>query len=84
MKILSFDVGSYTITFKSPLFLLPGKYALSFSIFHFYTGESIDLIEYFNPFRVLKESLNGDKEYPWETVKGYVEMDEDWIINKNK
>lgn len=83
-ELLSFDVGSYTITFKSSLFLLPGNYALSFSIFHFYTGESIDLIEYFNPFRVLKESLNGEKEYPWETVKGYVEMDEDWIINKNK
>ena len=82
-KLLNFDLGNYIITFYPNLNLLPGKYALSISVFHFYTGQSIDLIEHFYPFTVLKESKNGTNEYPWETVKGYVELNNKWIIKKN-
>jgi lipopolysaccharide transport system ATP-binding protein len=80
--LLSFDVGKYEIEFKLPIDLMPGDYALATGISNFYTGASIDYIEYFYPFQVDKTTISGNFEYPWATVRGYVEMSNNWNISK--
>ncbi len=82
-KLLDFEKGLFNIDFKSSITLLPGNYALSFSIYHFFSGLCIDLIDFFYPFKVLRKSKGGDNEYPWSRVKGYIEMNNDWNINKD-
>lgn len=62
--------------------LMPDFYALNFGISHFNTGVSIDYVEYFYPFKVEKETLTGDFEYPWDTVHGYNELKSEWKLNK--
>ena len=79
-KLLEFNPGKYLISFDSPVILMPGNYALGLSIYHFYSGSSIDHVEYFYPFKVDKVTGNKDNEYPWETIHGYIEMNNKWKI----
>ena len=83
-KLLEFNPGKYLISLDSPVILMPGNYALGLSIYNFYTGSSIDHVEYFYPFKVDKVTENKENEYPWETIHGYVEMNNKWkIVNIN-
>ena len=65
-----------------PIDLMPGNFALGLSIYHFYSGSTIDYIDYFYPFKVNKETNDKKKEYPWATVRGYVEMNNSWHVKK--
>lgn len=80
--LLEIDKGQYLISFESPIDLMPGNFALGLSIYHFYSGSTIDFIDYFYPFKVKKETSDKKKEYPWVTVRGYVEMSNSWQIKK--
>ena len=80
--LLKLKKGIYQISFDSPLDLMPGNFALGLSIYHFYSGSTIDYIDYFYPFKVNKETNDKKKEYPWATVHGYVEMNNNWDIKK--
>jgi lipopolysaccharide transport system ATP-binding protein len=62
--------------------LMPGDYFLNLSASYSLSGSSIDFIEYFYPFKVLKETKENDFEYPWATVHGYVELRSNWNIKK--
>jgi len=66
-KLLEFTPGLYELEFDLPINFMPGNYGLSMSITHFHTGNAIDYIEYFYPFKIAKETLTGDFEYPWKT-----------------
>lgn len=83
IDLIDFKIGIYQITFKIPINLMPGNYALGLSIYNYFTGSTIDYIDHFYPFKVLKETKSGNIEYPWATVHGYVEMSNDWLIEKN-
>jgi len=80
--LLKLKKGIYQISFECPLDLMPGNFALGLSIYHFYSGSTIDYIDYFYPFKVNKETIDNKKEYPWATVHGYVEMNNNWEIKK--
>ena len=81
-NLLKLKKGIYQISFECPLDLMPGNFALGLSIYHFYSGSTIDYIDYFYPFKVNKETIDNKKEYPWATVHGYVEMNNNWEIKK--
>ena len=57
-------------------------FALGLSIYNFYSGSTIDKVDYFYPFKVTKETNDNKNEYPWATVHGYVEMNNKWEIEK--
>ncbi|MBI3500583.1 MAG: ABC transporter ATP-binding protein [Bacteroidetes bacterium] len=78
----SFEKGLHKIELLLNTNLMPDSYALRFSVFYFHTGSSVDVIEYFYPFEVLKETKAGDFEYPWATVHGYIEPLSEWQIQK--
>jgi lipopolysaccharide transport system ATP-binding protein len=80
--LITFDPGCYQLIFSVPIDLMPGNYALKFGVSFFYSGSSIDYVEYFYPFEVKKETKDKKFEYPWSTVHGYVEMINDWKIKK--
>jgi len=80
--LLELDKGQYLISFETPIDLMPGNFALGLSIYHFYSGSTIDYIDYFYPFKVCKETKDKKKEYPWATVHGYVEMNNSWHVKK--
>jgi lipopolysaccharide transport system ATP-binding protein len=81
-KLMTFEPGIYQIKFAVPVQLMPGNYALKFGVSFFYSGSSIDHVEYFSPFEVKKETKDKKFEYPWATVHGYIEMLTDWKIRK--
>lgn len=76
--------GTYEVEFVLPADLMPGDYALSFGLTNFYTGESMDYVEYFYPFNISKETKDHKLEYPWQTINGYVELKNNWTIKKIK
>jgi len=78
-KPSSFDKGThaYLITFNE--FLMPGDYSIGLAISYFHTGNSIDYIESFHNFKVIKETQNKDMEYPWSTIHGYTKPNTTWI-----
>ena len=78
----SFSKGIQTINIDINDTLMPSDYSFSFGINLFHTGSCIDYIESFYPFKVEKETIKGDFEYPWETVHGYAELKSNWSIEK--
>ena len=81
-NLLKLAEGFYLISFEIPVNLMPGDFALGLSIFNFYSGSTIDKVDYFYPFKVTKETNDNKNEYPWATVHGYVEMNNKWEIEK--
>lgn len=81
-KPVALQKGRNSISIQFNEELMPGNYALSFSLAHFHTGSSIDFIESFYPFAVSKESKTRNMEYPWATVHGYIKPKTNWTIKK--
>ncbi|MCX8081226.1 MAG: ABC transporter ATP-binding protein [Bacteroidia bacterium] len=71
------------IHFKD-IHLMPGSYSLGFIVAFFKTGNCIDYIESFYPFTVLKESIDKNFEYPWETIHGYFIPETEWEFTNTK
>jgi len=80
----SFSKGIYNINFELPLDLMPGEYALRIAALFNFTGSAIDLVDYFYPFTISKETEDGLFIYPWLTVHGFIEMKNKWNISKIK
>jgi lipopolysaccharide transport system ATP-binding protein len=77
-KPTSLKLGThyYQVDFSEKL--MPGNYSIGLSVSFFNTGASIDYVESFFPFTVLKESKTKNMEYPWSTVHGYVRPETKW------
>lgn len=73
---LNLGIHTYQVEFNEKL--MPGIYSIGLSISFFNTGASIDYIESFFPFTILKESKTKNMEYPWSTVHGYVRPETKW------
>jgi hypothetical protein len=57
---------------------MPGDYSLGLSVSNFHSGNSIDYIDSFYRFKVLKETENNKSEYPWNTIHGYTIPKTNW------
>jgi len=68
----AFEKGLHAYTILIDEFLMPGDYSVGLSISYFHTGSSIDYVESFGNFRILKETASKNMEYPWATVHGYI------------
>ena len=66
---LNKGIHQYEITFDEHL--MPGEYSLGLAISNYHTGNSMDYIDSFYPFKVLKETSDNKLEYPWSTIHGY-------------
>ena len=70
-------IHKYAVLFSERL--MPGDYSVGLSISYFHTGSSIDYVDSFGNFHVIKESETKDMEYPWATVHGYILPKTTWI-----
>jgi lipopolysaccharide transport system ATP-binding protein len=79
---LSFQKGSYKIITEFNEKLMPGNYSIGLALSFLHTGGDIDFIESFYPFTVGKESKEKNMEYPWTTIRGYIQSQTKWKIVK--
>lgn len=78
----SYEEGTYEIQVNFFEQLMPGNYSLGLALSYYHTGSTIDHIESFYPFTVMKESKVHNTEYPWGTIHGYVKPKTKWKTNK--
>jgi lipopolysaccharide transport system ATP-binding protein len=76
--------GKYKFKVTLSDVLMPGNFSFGLSLSHFSSGSDIDVIETFAAFKILKESVNKDMDYPWLTVHGYFRPNSIWEIEKMK
>ena len=69
--------GSHTIEMDMDVVLLPREYTFAVGIHHS-TGSTVELIERALDFSVLRVAENGDDNYRWPTVWGYVRPSTRW------
>lgn len=81
-KPRSLTMGDYECVVEFENILMPGNYSIGMAMSYFHTGSTIDYVESFYPFTVVKESKKLNFEYPWATVHGYIKPDTKWTINK--
>jgi lipopolysaccharide transport system ATP-binding protein len=70
----------FNITLKEVI--MPGSYSFGLSISHYNSGADIDFIETFAAFKVLRESVDKNMDYPWPTIHGHFRPDSIWQIEK--
>ncbi len=76
------EPGTYDFEVEYDIHLMPKKYSINLSIFHFKNGASIDLVEGTYYFSVTSLTKNKEGDYPWNMVMGYVEPTTNWKIKK--
>jgi lipopolysaccharide transport system ATP-binding protein len=74
-------MGHYEVNADFDIVLLPGRYSIGLGIHH-PDGMTIDFVRRVLDFRVLKVAQNGNGDYPWDTVRGYVRGFPRWQISK--
>jgi len=77
-KPCKYEKGMHTFTVKFMEELMPGDYSIGLVICHFHTGFSIDYVDSFYPFKVIKETKDNLMEYPWTKVFGVVRPKTEW------
>jgi homopolymeric O-antigen transport system ATP-binding protein len=77
---LAMGLHEFTVNFNEHL--MPGDYSIGLTLCNFHTGGSIDSVESFGHFKVIKETESKDMEYPWETVHGYTRPNTRWTKRK--
>lgn len=77
-----FESGNYEVIVKFEDELMPGTYNIGISICD-HKGSSIDHIENLEGFKVLRETLLKDMEYPFGPIHGYIKPKTNWKIKKN-
>jgi len=83
-KPSNYSKGLHEISVNFNEELMPGDYSIGLALGYYHTGSSIDYIESFGNFKVIKETESGDMEYPWATIHGYAQPKTKWskkIIN---
>ena len=78
---MDLTTGRYQVTADFDIVLLPGRFSIGLGI-HFIDGMTIDFIRRVLDFRVLQVAQNGDGDYLWDTVRGYVRGFPRWGMHK--
>jgi lipopolysaccharide transport system ATP-binding protein len=73
--------GRYELNAEFDTILLPGRYSIGLGIHHA-DGMTVDFVRRVLDFRVLKIAQNGNGDYPWDSVRGYVRGQPHWQIRQ--
>jgi lipopolysaccharide transport system ATP-binding protein len=81
-KPITLDKGMYQLSFEVDQTILPGSYVVGLSASYAGSGTDVDYVESAGKLKVLKESLEEGRDYPWTTSHGYMQFSNPWTINK--
>jgi lipopolysaccharide transport system ATP-binding protein len=77
---LRLDPGTWIITAKLDLRMLPGSFSLS-AMLHHEHGATIDVVDSIIPFSVSEISREGTESFPWSQVRGSVRPVSAWSVD---
>lgn len=81
-KPISLEAGIHDIKVLFEDSFMPGDYSFALSLSFHNNGADIDFIESFFNFKILRDSIQKELDYPWGTVHGFLRPKTAWSIQK--